>query len=135
MAPRWSWRSWAPVLLSSRTHVCRISQSNGLESYVHTCACASTPPHGSSQEEFLKTEEYYNLCVKHDSVESCYHNSFFPEGGDVVHEYNKPTSEHTTDCSDGYCSCDTPAVTRLTFGMDVNYPPYAFKNATTGALE
>jgi len=88
--------------------------------------------------DFMETEEYYNLCVKHDLVDSCYRNSFFPAVDAVVHEYNKPTNEHTTDCSDGYCSCDTPAysdVTFLTFGMDTNYPPYAFKNATTGALE
>jgi len=56
--------------------------------------------------KFVETKEYYNICVKHDLVESCYRNKHFPAIEDEVHhEYNKPTNEHSGDCSSGYCPC------------------------------
>jgi ABC-type amino acid transport substrate-binding protein len=57
-------------------------------------------------DKFMQTAAYYGLCVKHGFVDSCYPNKFFPGAGDIkVQEYNKPTKEHTGDCSSGYCPC------------------------------
>lgn len=56
--------------------------------------------------KFLETKEYYDICVKHDFVDHCYHNKHFPPiSEEVHHEYNKPTNEHSGDCSSGYCPC------------------------------
>ena len=58
-------------------------------------------------EELIKTEDYYDICVKWDLEGSCYQNSFFPAGrrlGDAI--YDLPTPSHTGGCGDGYCSCD-----------------------------
>jgi len=57
-------------------------------------------------QEFMDTRDYYDICVKYDLVDNCYPNSFFPSAGEIaVHEYNKPTTEHEGDCSNGYCPC------------------------------
>ena len=62
-------------------------------------------------EEFMKTEAYYDLCVKYDLVSSCFDNSFFPEGAtDKDYEaspYFKPTDElpSSASCDSGYCHC------------------------------
>ena len=111
--------------------------------------------------KFLETKEYYDICVKHDFVDSCYPNKHFPSSGDVkIHEYNKDTACHA-NCSTGYCPCPNgsagacpgattnnessnassptqpalaPAVTKIKLGQDVNYPPYAFID-TDGMLQ
>lgn len=54
---------------------------------------------------FMQTKKYYDICVKHDLVDKCNHNEFFPTEGENIHEYNKATSEHEGDCSNGYCPC------------------------------
>jgi hypothetical protein len=64
--------------------------------------------------EFMATQAYYDLCVKHDQVDNCVPNSFFPNVTDYVHEYNRATDEHVTDCSDGYCKCPTYTTTTVT---------------------
>jgi hypothetical protein len=58
-------------------------------------------------QKFMKTEAYYDVCVKHDMVATCYKNEFFPDKEDKVKPYMKPTSEHdkSTGCTDGYCPC------------------------------
>lgn len=56
--------------------------------------------------KFMETKEYYDVCAKHDFVESCYPNSHFPKKEDQKHhEYNKDTDQHAGDCSSGYCPC------------------------------
>merc|ERR1712130_643141 len=42
-------------------------------------------------DSFLKTKGYYDLCLKHDLVDSCYRNEFFPAVDAHAHEYMKPT--------------------------------------------
>merc|ERR1719210_905040 len=59
-------------------------------------------------QKFMKTKEYFDVCVKHDMVPSCYKNEFFPTEEGKAKPYLQATREHTTGCSDGYCSC--PAV-------------------------
>jgi hypothetical protein len=57
-------------------------------------------------QKFMATKDYYDICVKYDFVDTCYPNSFFPAADEIVmHDYNKPTDEHTGDCSNGYCPC------------------------------
>jgi len=58
-------------------------------------------------ETFMKTKEYFEVCVKYDMLDTCYRNEFFPPK-EAVHmkDYNKPTDEHAhDDCSSGYCPC------------------------------
>merc|ERR1719229_1180638 len=56
-------------------------------------------------QKFLKTKEYYDLCIKHDLVASCYVNEFFPSKEEERKPYLQATNEHMTGCVDGYCSC------------------------------
>lgn len=53
----------------------------------------------------MQSEEYYNICVKHDLTSSCYPNEFFGNEAKVSEKFDQPTSEQTGDCSDGYCPC------------------------------
>jgi hypothetical protein len=54
---------------------------------------------------FMETEEYHDICVKYELTDSCYQNAFFTSGDLEKKEYNKPTDEHMSDCSNGYCPC------------------------------
>jgi len=56
--------------------------------------------------EFVKTEEYYEICAKHDLVAGCYANEFFPADALTMDITRLPTKEQSGDCSDGYCPCD-----------------------------
>ena len=56
-------------------------------------------------QAFMQSEEYYNICVKHDLTSSCYPNNFFGNEAKVSEKFDQPTSELTGDCSDGYCPC------------------------------
>ena len=56
-------------------------------------------------DKFITTKSYYDICVKHDFVDDCYANEFFPEGSDSTDPWELPTSEQTGDCSSGYCGC------------------------------
>ena len=57
-------------------------------------------------QSFLATEDYYDLCVQYDLVDSCWSNSFFPGAGTLVDPvYNNPTHEQDGPCASGYCSC------------------------------
>ena len=59
----------------------------------------------SCLSDFLQTKAYYDICVKHDLVDSCYVNSFFPSSAGMQMNYDKETDELTTECSTGYCKC------------------------------
>jgi hypothetical protein len=69
--------------------------------------------------KLLQTKEYYNICVKHDLVSSCYKNQFFPPSSNAAKPYNLATSEHSAGCADGYCGC--PADPRR---LATHIPPY-----------
>lgn len=72
-------------------------------------------------QAFMETEEYYDLCVKHDLVDSCYENSFFPKKEQGYEkEYNLETDEHKTDCDNGYCQCPESSSTARTLGLIVS---------------
>merc|ERR1712039_410095 len=73
--------------------------------------------------KFMTTKEYHDICVKYELTDSCYRNAFFTDNEMVKKEYNKPTDEHTGDCSNGYCPCT---------GGDLISG--AFLNAISGAL-
>merc|ERR1711988_146789 len=55
--------------------------------------------------KFMETKEYHDICVKYDLTDSCYRNNFFTDSEMEKKEYNKPTDEHQSDCSNGYCMC------------------------------
>lgn len=56
--------------------------------------------------KYMETKGYYDVCVKHDMVDTCYHNSHFPsKDSEKIHEYNLDTDQHKGDCSNGYCPC------------------------------
>ncbi|CAK8985288.1 unnamed protein product [Durusdinium trenchii] len=57
---------------------------------------------------FKETKSYYDICVKHDMVASCFQNSHFPAGDNTTLVYETPTDQLTTTCAQGYCPC--PAV-------------------------
>jgi len=57
-------------------------------------------------EKFLKTKSYYDICVKHGFVDTCYKNEFFPAGDEATAAWSLPTNEQTGGCSSGYCGCD-----------------------------
>jgi len=42
-------------------------------------------------QKFLQTKDYYDVCVKHDMVSTCYPNEFFPKGDKKKKPYMKPT--------------------------------------------
>lgn len=54
---------------------------------------------------FMETKNYYDVCVKHDLVDSCYRNEHFPTKEHKMHVYNLPTDAHEGDCFTGYCPC------------------------------
>lgn len=55
---------------------------------------------------FIETESYKDLCTKYDLEADCFPNKFFDTTSDEeVKDYNKPSNELTTSCSDGYCPC------------------------------
>jgi len=92
---------------------------------------------------YMETKDYHDVCVKYNMTASCYPNTFFTAQDKVEKDYNKPTAEHKGDCSSGYCPCTgatdntskpSSAVETFKFGQDINYPPYAYKNTTTGEL-
>jgi len=56
-------------------------------------------------QDFLKTKEYYDLCLKHDLVDSCYRNEFFTGTETHHHAYMEATHAHTSGCNSGYCPC------------------------------
>jgi len=56
-------------------------------------------------QSFLKTKEYYDLCIKYDMVETCYRNEFFSSTIKDKKPYMLPTNMQTTGCANGYCSC------------------------------
>jgi hypothetical protein len=56
-------------------------------------------------QKFMKTKEYYDVCVKHEMEASCYRNEFFSAKENKPKPYMKPSDEQTGDCSDGYCPC------------------------------
>lgn len=56
-------------------------------------------------EAFMETESYKDLCVEYGLENDCFKNDFFDELEVEEKLYSKPTSELTTSCSDGYCSC------------------------------
>jgi hypothetical protein len=56
-------------------------------------------------KKFLKTEEYYKLCEKHDMVATCFKNDFFPKEEKKKKPYMIPTNEQPAGCSTGYCGC------------------------------
>ena len=55
---------------------------------------------------FIETESYKDLCTKYSLEADCFPNKFFDTTSDEeVKDYNKPSNELTTSCSDGYCPC------------------------------
>jgi len=56
-------------------------------------------------QKFMKTKGYYDTCVKHDMVSTCYKNEFFPVEDGKKKPYMLPTSAHGAGCSSGYCGC------------------------------
>lgn len=57
--------------------------------------------------KYIATDDYYDICVKHDLVGSCYPNKYFPGGaGGQDNIWDLPTKDQSGDCSDGYCPCD-----------------------------
>ncbi|CAL1130770.1 unnamed protein product [Cladocopium goreaui] len=57
-------------------------------------------------ERFLETKDYYDICVKHGFVNSCFPNEFFPSSGSSeTLTWELPTDELSTKCEDGYCPC------------------------------
>jgi len=83
---------------------------------------------------FMQTKDYYDICVKHGMVDDCYPNSFFPDANSGKGSYDMETNALTTECSTGYCKCPSTSSVTLKIGQDDNYPPYAYRNATTGEL-
>merc|ERR1712014_159119 len=58
-------------------------------------------------DAFLKTESYYNICVKHGLVSDCFKNSFFEStGASTTVPWNLDTNEQVNGCTSGYCGCD-----------------------------
>jgi len=58
-------------------------------------------------DAFLKTESYYNICVKHGLVSDCFKNSFFEStGASTTVPWNLDTNEQVNGCASGYCGCD-----------------------------
>lgn len=55
--------------------------------------------------KFMASKEYHDICVKYELTDSCYRNKFFTQAEMEKKEYNKPTDEHKSDCSNGYCPC------------------------------
>jgi ABC-type amino acid transport substrate-binding protein len=57
-------------------------------------------------DRYMLTQDYHDVCVKWHKEEECYPNEFFT-AADKEHQYefNKETSEHKGDCSNGYCPC------------------------------
>jgi len=53
---------------------------------------------------FMQTKEYYDICQQYGLSDTCYRNNFFSTNQEVP-EYNKPTKDHTGNCSSGYCPC------------------------------
>ena len=56
-------------------------------------------------EAFIETESYKDLCEKYGLEADCFQNEFFDVPDEEVKDYQKPTNELTTSCSDGYCPC------------------------------
>jgi len=56
-------------------------------------------------EEFLTTEEYYDACVKWGLSDDCFENEFFTTSEPKTDAFYSTTSDLTTSCEDGYCSC------------------------------
>jgi len=58
-------------------------------------------------QKFMKTKDYYDVCVKHEMEATCYKNEFFPQGDKKSKPYMQPTYAHdkASGCSDGYCPC------------------------------
>merc|ERR1711959_343523 len=57
----------------------------------------------------MLTKDYYDVCVKHKMVSSCYRNSHFAGDAPKAHASTIPTDEQTGTCSDGYCPCSVEA--------------------------
>lgn len=55
--------------------------------------------------EFLETKEYFDICTKHNFLESCYRNSHFTTTPAEITPPNQPTTTHTGTCKSGYCPC------------------------------
>jgi len=60
-------------------------------------------------QQFMQTKEYYDVCVKHSLVQSCYRNAFFPKTPSQPKPWLLPTKEHTGGCESGYCNCTITA--------------------------
>lgn len=82
-------------------------------------------------DQFIQTEEYYNICNTHGLVASCYANSFFPANAtSSPGPYNQRTDEHTTGCSDGYCNCPPRGI----FASSAMNKRMAFTSVVLGAI-
>jgi hypothetical protein len=59
-----------------------------------------------SLQDFMRTKEYYDVCVKHGLQASCYANEHFAaDAAQTSKVWEAPTNELTTTCADGYCPC------------------------------
>jgi len=56
-------------------------------------------------DKFIKTKEYYDICVKHKLVTTCWPNAHFPNQGVGTEDWERKTSALTSACSTGYCKC------------------------------
>jgi ABC-type amino acid transport substrate-binding protein len=56
---------------------------------------------------YMKTEDYYNVCVKHNVAHSCIRNEYFPEETDEERKAHEvETWEQEGGCDNGYCPCE-----------------------------
>lgn len=59
-----------------------------------------------AMDEFMQTEEYYEICKKHDLVHVCYSNEYFPAADPPeAQPHDLATKDLQTTCSDGFCPC------------------------------
>lgn len=56
-------------------------------------------------EKFIKTKEYYDICVKHNMVSSCFKNAHFPNANAAHESWEKKANLLTSACNTGYCKC------------------------------
>jgi hypothetical protein len=60
--------------------------------------------------QFLQTETYNELCLKHHVEGSCFQNEFTDPGlTSTPKDYELSTPELSTTCADGYCPCSAGA--------------------------
>jgi hypothetical protein len=56
-------------------------------------------------QQYMQTQDYYNVCASHGLENSCYQNSHFPTSNAATPTWEVATNALTTTCADGYCPC------------------------------